>query len=103
MQQRGHWQPQRPSKQARKALRQANNVYDLPSTKQAIKWLHAICKYLVKSMLLKAIKAGNYVGWPMLTEHNAQKYYSETIETAKGHQNQTRKNVRTTKVKASLL
>jgi hypothetical protein len=37
MQQQGHWQPRRPSKQARKALRQANSVYDLPSTEQAIK------------------------------------------------------------------
>jgi hypothetical protein len=26
MQQQGHWQPQRPSKQARKALQQANRV-----------------------------------------------------------------------------
>ena len=33
MQQRGQWQPRRPSKQARKALRQATSVYDLPSTK----------------------------------------------------------------------
>jgi hypothetical protein len=37
MQQRGQLQPQCPSKQARKALRQANSIYDLPSTKHAIK------------------------------------------------------------------
>jgi hypothetical protein len=37
MQQRGQWQLRRPFKQVRKALRQANSVYDLPSTKQAIK------------------------------------------------------------------
>jgi hypothetical protein len=37
MQQRGQWQPQHPSKQAWKALRQANSVYNLPLTKQAIK------------------------------------------------------------------
>jgi hypothetical protein len=34
MQQLGHWQPRRPSKQARKALRQANSIYNLPSIKQ---------------------------------------------------------------------
>ncbi len=100
MQQWGYWQPRRPSKQAWKALRQANSVYDLPSTEQAIKWMHAVCGYLVKSTWLKAIKAGNYVGWPMLTERNVQKYYPKTIKTAKGHLNQTRKNVWTTKVKA---
>ncbi len=45
MQQQGHWQPRRPYKQAQKALRHANSVYDLPWTKQAIKWMHAICGY----------------------------------------------------------
>jgi hypothetical protein len=61
--------------------------------------MHAVCGYPVKSTWLKAIKAGNYVGWPMLTERNVQKYYPETTETAKGHLNQTRKNVRSTKAK----
>jgi hypothetical protein len=103
MQERGQWQPRRPSKQAQKALRQANSVYDLPSTEQAIKWMHAVCGYPVKSTWLKTIKAGNYVGWPMLTKQNVQKYYPETIETAKGHLNQTRKNVRSTKAKPTPL
>ena len=103
MQRRGHWQPRRPSKKARKALRHANSVYDLPSTEQAIKWMHAVCGYPVKSTWLKAIKAGNYVGWPMITERNVQKYYPETVETAKGHLNQTRKNVRSTKAKSTPL
>jgi hypothetical protein len=62
MQQTGYWQQQRPSNQARKALRHANSVYDLPSTKQAIKWMHAVCVYPVKSTWLKAIKGGNYMG-----------------------------------------
>jgi len=74
-------------------------VYDLPSTEQAIKWMHAVCGYPVKSTWLKAVKAGNYVGWPMLTERNVKKYYPETSETAKGHLNQTRKNVRSTRHK----
>jgi hypothetical protein len=39
----------------------------------------------------------------MLTECKVQKYYPETIKTAKGHLNQTRKNVWSTKVKATLL
>jgi hypothetical protein len=61
MQQQGHWQPRCPSKQARKALRQANSIYDLPSTKEAIKWMNAVCGYPVKSTWLKAIKAENYI------------------------------------------
>jgi hypothetical protein len=75
MQQQGHWQPGHPSKQAWKALRQANSVYNLPSIKQAIKWMHAVCGYPVKSIWLKAIKAGNHMGWLMLTECNVQKNY----------------------------
>ncbi len=43
------------------------------------------------------------MGWPMLTERNIQKYYPKTIKAAKGHLNQTRKNVQSTKVKATLL
>jgi hypothetical protein len=80
-------------------LRKANSLYDLPSTEQAIKWMHAVCGYQVKTTWLKAIKAGNYIGWPLLTVKNVMKYYPETTETPKGHLNQTRKNLRSTKPK----
>eukprot|EP00804_Cyclotella_cryptica_P020074 CCRYP_014880-RH/>CCRYP_014880-RH protein AED:0.12 eAED:0.12 QI:0/-1/0/1/-1/1/1/0/1096 len=63
--------------------------------------MHAVCGYPVKSTWLKAIKAGNFVGWPLLTEKNVAKYYPETDETPKGHLNQTRKNVRSTKHQAA--
>ena len=59
--------------------------------------MHAVCGFPVKSTWLAAVKAGNYTGWPMLTELNVWKYYPETTATAKGHMNQTRKNVRSTK------
>ena len=93
------WQPRTPSKKARTALSQANSVYDLPSTEQAIKWMHAVCGYPVRSTWLKAVQAGNFVGWPLLTAKNIQKYYPDSVETPKGHLNQTRKNVRSTKPK----
>jgi hypothetical protein len=65
--------------------------------------MHTVCGYPVESTWLKAIKAGTYTGWPMLTERNVQKYYPKTLETTKGHLNQTRKSVRSTKVKATPL
>jgi hypothetical protein len=65
--------------------------------------MHTVCEYPVKSTWLKVIKAGNYVGWPMLTERNVQKYYPETTKTAKGHLKQTRKNVRSTKIETTPL
>ena len=98
IQKRGQWQPRTPSKKARIALEKANNVYNLPSTEQGIKWMHAVCRYPVKSTWLKAIAAGNFIGWPLLTVQNVKKYYPETTETPKGHLNQTRKNVRSTKI-----
>ena len=98
IQKRGQWQPRTPSKKARRALEMANNVYDLPSTEQGIKWMHAVCGYPVKSTWIKAIAAGNFIGWPLLTVQNVKKYYPETTETPKGHLNQTRKNVRSTKI-----
>jgi hypothetical protein len=48
VQQCGQWQPRHPSKKAQQALWQANSVYDLPSTEQAVKWMHAVCGYPVK-------------------------------------------------------
>ncbi len=96
---KGQWKPRQASKKARQTLRKANSVYDLPSTEQAIKWMHAVCGYPVKTTWLKAIKAGNFIGWPLLTVKNVTKYYPETTETPKGHLNQTRKNVRSTKPK----
>jgi len=75
IQRHGQWQPRAPSKKAKKALRQANSVYDLPSTEQAIKWMHAVCGYPVKSTWLAAVQAGKYIGWPLLTVRNVKKYF----------------------------
>ena len=59
--------------------------------------MHAVCGFPVKLTWLKAVKAGNYIGWPLITTNNVTKYYPDTIETPKGHLNQMRKNVRSTK------
>ena len=59
--------------------------------------MHAVCGYPVKSTCFKAIKAGNFTGWPILNKRNVAKYYPETTETPKGYLNQTRKNVWSTK------
>ena len=90
IQHRGQLQPRAPSKKAKKALRTANSVYDLPSTEQDIKWMQAVCGYPVKSTWLAAVQAGNYTGWPLLTARNVKKYYPESTETHKGHMNQSR-------------
>ena len=99
MQTRGQWQPQKPSNKSKKFLQEANSAYDLPSTEEAISGMHAVCGYPVKSTWIKAIRAGNSTALPILNKHNMAKYYPETTKTPKGHLNQTRKNVRSTKPK----
>eukprot|EP00804_Cyclotella_cryptica_P011509 CCRYP_017066-RA/>CCRYP_017066-RA protein AED:0.38 eAED:0.38 QI:0/0/0/1/0/0.5/2/0/348 len=61
--------------------------------------MHATCGYPVKSTWLKAVQAGNFIRWPLLTVRNIQKYFPKTVETPKGHLNQSRKNIRSTKQK----
>eukprot|EP00804_Cyclotella_cryptica_P023124 CCRYP_000352-RA/>CCRYP_000352-RA protein AED:0.30 eAED:0.30 QI:0/0/0/0.66/1/1/3/0/473 len=81
-QHKGTWQPRKPSKRAKQVLQQANSMRTSDQVDAR-----------------RAIKAGNFVGWPLLTEANVKKYYPETAETPKGHLNQTQKNVRSTKAK----
>ncbi len=78
---------------------EANNVYNLPSTKQSIRYLHAAAGFPVKSEWIKAIKAGNYVTWPELTTEAVSKHFPESDETHKEHMKQQRQNVRSTKVR----
>lgn len=87
IQQKGQWQPWKPWPQINTTLHNANNIYDLPSAEQAIRWMHALCGYPIKSTWIKAVKAGNFIGWPLLNEKNVQKYYHENNETNMGHMN----------------
>ena len=103
MQTRGQWQPRKPSKKSKKFLQEANIVYHFPTKEKSAKWMHTVCGYPVKSTWIKAIKAGNFTGLPMLNKRNVAKYYPETAETPKGHLNQSRKKVRSTMPKTKPL
>ena len=65
--------------------------------------MHTVCGYTVKSTWIKTIKAGNFTEWMILNKLNVAKYYPGTTKTPKGHLNQTRKNVRSTKPKTKPL
>ena len=84
VQHRGQWQPKRPTKRATKYFQQANSVYDLPSTEEAIKWMHATCGYPVKSTWIKAVKAGNFTGWPIISVRTVTKYYPRQLKHPRG-------------------
>ena len=76
-----------------------NNVFDLPSTAQTIRYLHACAGFPTRRTWIRAIKKGNFVGWPMVTVENVSKHFPESEETAKGHMNHQRQGVRSTKQK----
>ena len=50
-----------------------------------------------KRTLLDAIRSNNFITWPGLTLKNVQKYFKETVASAKGHLDQERKNLQSTK------
>eukprot|EP00804_Cyclotella_cryptica_P020090 CCRYP_014884-RA/>CCRYP_014884-RA protein AED:0.24 eAED:0.24 QI:0/0/0/0.75/0.33/0/4/0/1279 len=76
----------------------ALNVYELPSTKEVVRFLHAALGYPTKATLLTAAQRGNLVTFPGLTPENINRHFPESDETQKGHMRQTRQGVRSTKV-----
>ena len=97
------WQPCRPTKESKRKLHQAHSVCNLLSKEESIKGIHAVCWYPVSSTWIKSIKAGTYVGFPMLIKYNVIGYYPENNETPKRHLNQWRKIVRSIKLKRTTL
>ena len=55
-----------------------NNVFDLPSTAQTIRYLHACAGFPTRRTWIRAIKKGNFVGWPMVTVENVNKHFPES-------------------------
>ena len=76
----------------------AMNVYELPSTKEVVRFLHAALGFPTKATLLTAIRNGNLVTFPALNVSNVTKHFPESDETQKGHMKQVKQGVRSTKV-----
>ena len=82
---------------------QANNVYDLPSIKQTVKYIHAAAGFPVAETWIKAIKAGNYNTWPTITPEIVCRYFPELDETQKGHMEKQHQGVQSTRVLAETM
>jgi hypothetical protein len=80
---------------------QCNHAHDNNNQKELINYLHAACFSPVKSTWITAIKNGNFLSWPGLTEHDVEKHLSKSTATTKGHLNQQRQNARTTQIKTN--
>jgi hypothetical protein len=73
-------------------------VYELPSTKEVVRFLHAALGYPAQSTLLTAAQHGNLITFPGMTPTNIARHLAESDETQKGHMKQTRQGVRSTKI-----
>jgi hypothetical protein len=62
-----------------------HNVYELPSIKPSIRYLHGAAGFPTKPSWLKAIRRGNHNSWPLINVKNVAKYFPELEETQKVH------------------
>jgi hypothetical protein len=76
----------------------AMGVYELPSTKEVMRFLHAALGHRTQATLLTAAQHGNLVTFPGMTPQNVSRHFPESDETPKGHMKQTKQGVRSTKV-----
>jgi hypothetical protein len=75
----------------------AHSVYEQKSTKGTITYLHVCCFSPVTYTWLKSIQNGHFATWPSVTVENVRKYLGKSDATTKGHLNQIRQNIRSTK------
>jgi hypothetical protein len=80
------------------AEEKAMNIYELPLTKEVIRFQHAALGFPAKASLLNAICHKNLVTFPGMTADNINKFFPESGETQRGHMKQSRQGVRSTKV-----
>jgi hypothetical protein len=75
------------------------SAYEISKVYDTIQYLHAAAGSPVPSMFVRAIKAGNFTTWSTLTPEHVNKYLEKYEATVKGHLNQKKKNMRSTKPK----
>jgi hypothetical protein len=76
----------------------ANSIYESPSTKEVVRFLHAALGFPTKATLLTAARHGNLATLPGLTPENISRHFPESEETQKRHMKQKKQGVRSTKV-----
>ena len=79
-------------------IQQANIILRKDKTKMELaQWLHASCGSPSESTFIQSIKNGNFLSWPGLTASLIKKQLPKCIATEKGHLNQERKGLQSTK------
>ena len=80
---------------------QAFSAHDLPGVEALVRYFHAASGLPVRDIWLKAIKAGKFTSWTVLTYQNTAKYYPISNETLNSHMVQLLQGVRSTNPKPS--
>ena len=77
---------------------ECHHAYQEQTIPDLIKFLHATAFSPVPSTWIKAIQRGFFQSWPGLTTAAVRKHLPKSEATTKGHLDQTRKNLRSTKI-----
>ena len=84
-------------------LRQANAIIRKDKSKTELaQYLHAAAGYPFLSTFIQEIKKGNFPSWPGIESILLKKYLPKSIATAKGHLDQERKNLQSTRPQIKL-
>jgi hypothetical protein len=94
-----HKKPNCNISQKQPQIHSANNVYALCNTGALVNYLHKAMFSCTKSALVHAVNKGHLATWPGLLVEAINKHLKLTTETATGHMNQKRQNIRSTKEK----
>ena len=73
------------------------NVYELRTQREMVRYYHAAAGFPVKAMWVKAIADNQYASWSGLTVEAAERYFPESLETQKGHMRKQKAGIRSTK------
>ena len=79
-----------------------HNVYELPSIEQTIRYIHAEAVFPTKYTWIKSICNGNYLTCPLITVTNVHQHFPESEKTQKGHMQNQRQGLQSTKVHSQL-
>jgi hypothetical protein len=74
-----------------------NNVYELKTQPELVRYLHACAGFPTKPSWIKGIKNGQYTSWLGLTVKAVAKHFPESEETMKGHGRKTKSGLWSTK------
>jgi len=77
-----------------------NNVYELKTQPELVRYLNACAGFPTKPSWIKAIKNRQYASWPGLTVNAVAKHFLESEEMMKGQGQKTKSELRSTKAQA---